>query len=153
DTDGDGTPDYLTDTNGNGLVDGSESDWRSATNSFPYGAGDYLYRVVNPGDVADFYLENFDDSSFTNGQAAFGTTYGLCSDCLNNSSQVRTTWPTNTDLLLRRHFTIPNGTTNLILGMAIDDEAQIFINGTQVTPTNVAETIFVTNTIDGILQR
>jgi hypothetical protein len=31
DTDGDGTPDYLEDANGNGLVDSGETDWQSAT--------------------------------------------------------------------------------------------------------------------------
>jgi hypothetical protein len=31
DTDEDGTPDYLEDTNGNGLIDSGETDWQSAT--------------------------------------------------------------------------------------------------------------------------
>ncbi len=30
DTDGDGVPDYLEDTNGNGIVDAGEDDWRKA---------------------------------------------------------------------------------------------------------------------------
>ena len=33
DTDGDGTPDYIEDANGNGVVDSGETDWQSATDS------------------------------------------------------------------------------------------------------------------------
>ncbi len=111
----------------------------TASNAIPYQATNYLYKFVtnNDTEITNFYNLDFDESSFTIGQAGFGT-YGACISCLfNTTNYVHTYWPGYgggyPNLLLRKHFYVPSGTTNLTLGFTVDNNAQIFINGVLIT--------------------
>jgi len=103
-----------------------------SSNCLSYGAAGYRYQVVNSNLVSVFYATNFDESSFTNGQAAFASTNNP-DGCSYPYSTAVTFWHTNTDILLRRHFYITPGATNLNLGLAIDNDAQIYLNGIMIT--------------------
>jgi RHS repeat-associated protein len=109
----------------------------TASNAIPYQATNFLYRFVSHMAITNFYNLDFDESSFTNGQAGFGT-YGACIACsFNKTNYIKTYWPGNSggtpDLLLRKHFYVPYGTTNLSMGFTVDNNAQIFINGVLIT--------------------
>jgi len=52
-------------------------------------------------------------------------------------STVRTNWPVETDLLLRKTFQLPSGVSRVKIRVAIDDEVQIFVNGVDVTASGV----------------
>lgn len=71
----------------------------------PYGAAGYRYTVVAFGAGAGFERQEFDDSNWKSGGAPFGTRSGFCPIY----GTVRTTWPINSDLLLRKRFTLPSG--------------------------------------------
>jgi RHS repeat-associated protein len=113
------------------------------SNAIPYEATNYLYIFDDGyGQNSNFYMPNYNDSFWTNGQAAFGN-YGGCP--LNNTNYINTYWPGNNwddpapgdtpapYILLRRHFIVPPGTTNLAMGFTVDNNAQIFINGMTVS--------------------
>jgi RHS repeat-associated protein len=105
--------------------------------NLPYGASGYRYLIVtntsqSTNYYTSFYTTNFVDTNFINGQAAFGTNDGTHSSC-GLYPNYKTYWKTNTDLLLRRFFYVPPGTTNLNLGLAIDNDAQIYLNGILIT--------------------
>jgi RHS repeat-associated protein len=109
----------------------------SASNSIPYQAGDYLYQFASHMGITNFYETNFDDSGFASGQAGFGT-YGACIACsVNTTNYVNTYWPGASggcpDLLLRKYFYVPPGTTNVSMGFTVDNNAQIYINGVLIT--------------------
>src|SRR5206468_313809 len=87
---------------------------------------------------------------------AFGTTnLPYCTSFLNNTSHVHTFWlgfssqgytSANTqELLTRRRFYVPPGTTNLAMGFTMDNDCKIFINETLITTNNVAHFTFDTN--------
>jgi RHS repeat-associated protein len=119
----------------------------TASNSIPYQSTNDLYRFVTTiGDVTNFYVTNFDESTFTNGRAGFGS-YGACISCgLNNPTFVHTHWPGADggvpELLIRRHFYVPPGTTNLSMGFTVDNNAEIYINGVLVTDASAAQDIY-----------
>jgi len=98
----------------------------------PYLSTGYRYVVVpydaNPG----FEQPGFDDSGWSLGDAGFGTSSG--STCpLNNPTFVKTNWPVNTDILLRRTFELPTATQDLRVAVAIDNDVQVFINGLDIS--------------------
>ncbi len=95
----------------------------------PYQATGYKYKVVSPGGGAGFENPNFDDSSFSTGDAAFGGTGFGCP--LENT--VKTNWPVFTDILVRKSFELPPNTTNLKVHVAIDNQVQVFLNGKDVS--------------------
>ena len=97
----------------------------------PYLDAGYKFKVVSFGEGSGFEQPGFDDSDFSDGDAGFGTPAGGC--LLNNPNDVKTTWPLNTDILLRKEFIIPSGATNLIVGVAIDNDVQVFINGHDIS--------------------
>src|SRR5262245_8086781 len=92
----------------------------------PYGAGGYRYQVVEFGKGFGFEQPEFDDTAFTPGDAGFGTPGNGCE--LNSGDAVNTTWDLRTDILVRREFELPIGTTNLVVNVAIDNDVQVFIN-------------------------
>ena len=106
--------------------------------AFHYQDTNWLYIFCGNEDqiTTNFYATNFDDSAWTNGQAAFGNYYQLCTVNLTNYI-IKTFWPGAedgvSDILLRRHFYVPTGTTNLSMGFTVDNDAQIFINGILIT--------------------
>jgi len=101
------------------------------TTIIPYLDTNYKFKVVNFGDLAGFEQPTFDDSSFSTGDAGFGTVNAICS--LTNSVNTKTVWPLNTDILLRKNFDLPAGSTNLRIFVAIDNDIQVFVNGVDVS--------------------
>lgn len=101
------------------------------TTIIPYLDTNYKFKVVSFGDLAGFELPAFDDSGFSIGNAGFGTQSGFCS--LNNPVDAKTAWPLNTDILLRKNFDLPAGSTNLRVFVAIDNDIQVFVNGIDVS--------------------
>jgi len=101
------------------------------TTIIPYLDTNYKFKVVNQGGLAGFEQPTFDDSSFSTGDAGFGTVNAICS--LTNSVNTKTVWPLNTDILLRKNFNLPAGATNLRIFVAIDNDIQVFVNGADVS--------------------
>jgi len=96
----------------------------------PYGAPGYRYQVVGADEGIGFEEADFDDSTFADGDAGFGSPRGCP---LNNPDDVRTVWPVETDLLVRRTFEVPAGTTDVVVHVAVDNDVQVFINGYDVS--------------------
>jgi len=101
------------------------------TTIIPYLDTNYKFKVVNSGDLPGFEQPSFDDSSFSTGDAGFGTQTLFCT--LNNPVDAKTPWPINTDILLRKNFNLPAGSTNLRVFAAIDNEIQVFVNGADIS--------------------
>ena len=113
-------------------VAGAQVQTQTAENKeiVPYQAAGYKYKVVSPGGGAGFEKPNFDDSSFSTGDAAFGTTPGV--GCPLEST-IKTNWPVNTDILVRKSFELPPNTKNLKVHVAIDNKVQVFLNGQDIS--------------------
>jgi hypothetical protein len=97
----------------------------------PYGAGGYRYQIVESGEGFGFEQPEFDDTAFTPGDGGFGTPGVGCE--LNSGDAVNTTWELGTDILVRREFELPTGTTDLVVNVAIDNDVQVFVNGHDVS--------------------
>jgi hypothetical protein len=95
----------------------------------PYGSAGYRYSVGAFGAGAGFERQDFDDSNWKTGGAPFGTRSGFCPIY----QTVRTNWAINTDLLLRKRFTLPAGAQAVKVAVAIDNDIQIFVNGVDIT--------------------
>jgi hypothetical protein len=118
----------------------------------PYKGSNYEYLIIvdfaslapyyDPAAGAgftNFYETNFVPTVFTNGGAAFGFSNGaICA--MNVPEFVQTDWET-TYLLLRRWFSVPPGATALNLFFAVDNNAQIYINGHVLNDTNVTSIV------------
>ena len=100
----------------------------------PFLATGYRYQFVK-GD--DKYMSKYTNtgidtcSGWSTGNAAFGTLNNTTSPpCpLNDAAHVKTIWPSSRDLVVRKHFTLPAGTRNLKVRVALDNGVQVFING------------------------
>jgi len=97
----------------------------------PYGATDYKYQVVPVGAGLGFEQPGFDDSAFALGDAAFGTPEGSCA--LNNPRDVKTPWASGTDILVRQELELPEGASNVVVNVAIDNDVSVFVNGHDVS--------------------
>jgi hypothetical protein len=95
----------------------------------PYASSGYRYQVVAWGAGVGFEQPAFDDSGFAVGSAPFGTRTGVCP----LYQTVQTHWSVNTDLLLRKSFALPAGAQAVKVGVAIDNDIQIFINGVDIS--------------------
>lgn len=104
------------------------------TVAIPYLSGGYKYQVVSHGTGGGFEAPAFDDSAFAAGTAAFGTglIFGSADSCPLRANGV-TFWSSNTDILVRKSFTLPAGAKNLTVGIAIDDDVQVFLNGVDIS--------------------
>ncbi|WP_094228325.1 PEF-CTERM sorting domain-containing protein [Methanolobus psychrotolerans] len=102
-----------------------------STTVIPYGDSGYKYQVVSTGLNAGFESTGFDDSNFLTGDAGFGSIYSGC--LLTSSEYVKTSWALNSDILVRKEFYLPEGTSNLKVYIAIDNDVQVFINGQDVS--------------------
>lgn len=91
-----------------------------------YGASGYTYKQVAWGADAGFEAVGYDDSSWSLGPASFGSNNG----CGLSSP---TTWNVNTDMLIRREFTIGHSFTDVKVGVWIDNDVQVWINGVDVS--------------------
>ena len=105
----------------------------------PYKANGYRYRILQDAEgLPEFHLLDFDDAlpaaGFSTAPAAFGSGLdGQGIDGCDLDTTVVTFWPTDTRLLLRKTFDLPAGVTKLRIGMAIDNDVRVFLNGVDVT--------------------
>ena len=90
---------------------------------------DWRYQQVSPGDPLEalFAAPGFDDSAWPLGQGAFGSTGAGCP----LEPSINTTWNANTNMLLRRSF-IADPLVPVVLHFAIDNDANVWVNGTLV---------------------
>ena len=89
----------------------------------PYGAGAYRYQQVpTGGGAATFSNVSFDDTAFSVGDAPFGHAVPEFGCALAPA----TPWSPNTDLLVRRAVSLPAGTTDVVIHIAIDNDIQLF---------------------------
>lgn len=96
----------------------------------PLKAAGYSYQQVAHGAGAGFEAAGFDDSAWSVGSAGFGTTNGTCG--WNNTSFIATPWAANSDMLVRRTFTLPASARNLKVRGTVDNDATVFVNGQQI---------------------
>lgn len=96
----------------------------------PYLSDGYKYEVVSRGGSTGFEAPGYDDSGWAAGAAAFGTGGGCPLD-----NTVKTFWPPNTDLLVRRAITLPANASNVVVSIAIDNDVYVFWNGIAIGST------------------
>ncbi|MEV3981666.1 hypothetical protein [Nonomuraea sp. NPDC049758] len=93
-----------------------------------YNSTDWKYLQVPSGANAPrFYEPDFDDSDWASGQEGFGTTNGTCA--WNNSTNVKTSWAVNTDILVRHWVHIPRNARLVRIQGTIDNDARVYFNG------------------------
>jgi subtilisin family serine protease len=131
-----GGPDGVKDAVGNPLA--ADKVWSFSTVAkvetfVPYLDTGYKYKVVGHGAGSGFEQPGFDDSAFSTGAAGFGSIGSGCflNDPANN--MIGTDWPINTDILVRKNFVLPNGTRDLKVGVAIDNDVRVFLNGQDIS--------------------
>ncbi len=90
-------------------------------------------RVFPVSGTADFDEPGYKDTGWSTGDAGFGVDAG--DECPLNQTAQATTWPSNTDILLRKPFAVPVGATNATIRVAIDNDIRVFVNGVEVTST------------------
>lgn len=97
-----------------------------ATNiALDYNSTGWRYlQVPSTTEAPSFQERGFDDSRWSTGQAAFGTSTG----CAFNTS-VRTPWEVNTDILVRHWIHLPRGAQEVRIQGTVDNDAQIYLNG------------------------
>ena len=79
---------------------------------------------MSQGSGAGFEAIDFDDSTWSTGAASFGFGCGTTEG---------TSWPTDTDILLRKHLHVPEGTAGVTVAAVVDNDVQIFLNGVDVS--------------------
>lgn len=87
----------------------------------------WRYRQVTQGGLEGF--ESGDEpEGFVDGKAAFGTGTGCPLD-----PTIRTAWSLGTDMLLRRTVSLPQGAEGVHVGIAIDNDVQVWWNGVDIS--------------------
>jgi len=100
----------------------------------PYGATGFRYQVTDSSNSGGgFEQPGFDDSHWALGNAAFGSGSVPEGQVCPLDGNVQTTWTIDSDILLRRSFTLPGGAGGVKIAVAIDNDVQVFVNGTDVT--------------------
>lgn len=94
----------------------------------PYGSPGHRYSVGGFDHTPGFEQLDFDDAVWAIGDAGFGSGAGCPLD-----GTVRTPWRLGTDLLVRREVDLPAGARSLKIGVAIDNDVQVFVNGVDVS--------------------
>ncbi|MEO7986997.1 MAG: hypothetical protein ABI766_10725 [Gemmatimonadales bacterium] len=103
--------------------------------SLGYGATQYRYRVLSEGSPpTGFQNDGFDDSEWSTGDAGFGHN-DTANNCPLILSDTKTVWPENSQILLRKRFTLPGGGSTGIVSVAIDNDIKVFVNGVDITST------------------
>jgi hypothetical protein len=94
----------------------------SGGGGFPYGSCGWRYKqVAHGGD--DGFQSGPEPPGFASGCAAFGSDPHGC------PLPHKTNWDVDTDMLLRRSVTVPVGTTNVTVGVAIDNDFFAYWDG------------------------
>jgi hypothetical protein len=117
----------------------------TSTDVIPYQAAGYVYQPGASGFAPGFEAPGFaatPANGWQTGTGAFGSS-NIGASCPALPSTVGTTWANvpsgSSDLLLRKSFTLPAWwTAGLSVGIAIDNDFQAFVDGVNVTPTNVS---------------
>jgi YD repeat-containing protein len=78
-----------------------------------------------PGNVA---APDFDSSDYQPGTAAFASG-GSCPLQATRG----TDWPVNTDIVIRRSFTVPEGVTHVSVQGSVDNFVRVWVNGTDIS--------------------
>jgi hypothetical protein len=101
----------------------------------PYGSSYSYFTGVHDVDQ-NFEAPDFPATDFSTGSGAFGTAgTSTCPLFSDTAFPLRTSWPINTDLLLRKTFSLPHGWSKpLTVSAAIDNDIAVYVNGTPVTP-------------------
>jgi hypothetical protein len=94
----------------------------------PYGST-FLYAQVDSGAGEGFQAPAFDASGWAQGPAPFGGGSGY--SCPDYDHQ--TNWDSNTDLLLRKNLTVPSHAYNVTVHVEVDNGAQVFWDGVDVS--------------------
>jgi hypothetical protein len=107
-----------------------------------YKSAGYSYSLIGSGPAPS----GWETAAYTGvggwpiGAAGFGTNFAA--DGCTIVSDIQTAWPaaastsTVSDLLLRKSVIVPDGWTGgLSIAMAIDNDAQVFVNGVDITAT------------------
>jgi hypothetical protein len=76
----------------------------------------------------------FDDSAWPVGNGAFASG-GACTI----QQTQHTEWPINTEIVIRRTFTVPTGTTVVHIAGTVDNDITIYLNGNLITDWIVHE--------------
>ncbi|MBP1908643.1 PEF-CTERM sorting domain-containing protein [Methanolobus bombayensis] len=97
----------------------------------PYGDSGYKYKIVDSDEAGNFANPDFDDSVFSSGVAGFGSIYSGC--VLTDEQYVKTEWPVNSYIAVRKEFNLPAGTSDLKVHVAIDNDVEVFVNGVDVS--------------------
>lgn len=92
-----------------------------------YQSGGWRYLQVTTGDLAGFE-KGAEPAGFADGTASFGTGGGCPLD-----ATVQTQWDSSTDLLLRRTLSFPNGAQGVEVGVAVDNDVQVWFNGVDIS--------------------
>jgi hypothetical protein len=110
----------------------------TSTDIIPYQATGYMYLSGTYGLESGFETTAYTPgSSWQTGNAPFGST-NLAATCPLLAPSA-TPWATDTDMLLRKNFTLPAWwTSGITMGIAIDNDFQVFVDGVNVTPTTAA---------------
>jgi hypothetical protein len=98
----------------------------------PYEAAGYKILMTKGTSVpVNFQSPTFNDASWATAVAAVGKLNPPCP--LNTSAHVHTEWTQSKDVLLRKHITLPAGARNVQVSLALDNQAQVWLNGTDIS--------------------
>lgn len=106
----------------------------------PYYGTNYKWLLASTGDTVGFFQPGFNDASWNVGNASFGSGDVPGITCPLDATVV-THWDNSIEpnaMLLRKTFQWPaagTGQTILTLGVAIDNDIQVYVNGTDITST------------------
>jgi hypothetical protein len=92
-----------------------------------YQSADWRYLQVTQGNLPGFE-QGPEPAGFATGSGGFGNENACAGQLLAN-----TFWNSNTDMLLRRRITLPSGTMQVKVYVAIDNDVQVWFNGTDVS--------------------
>jgi Putative Ig domain len=120
------------DSSGNMFGSGSDNlgqtwTWTAtqSTTILPYQGTGYRYLQVPSGqEPPGWQGTSFDDSNWATGDAAFGSGGG----CPLQPTD-KTHWEGNTDMLLRKPISLPVGTSGVTVGVAVDNDVEVYWNG------------------------
>jgi hypothetical protein len=103
----------------------------------PYQSPNYRFRF---SEASGFQAPGFDDSDWSLGNAAFGSGIGSPNGCSLDGT-VATHWGVGSGdapsfIQVRKKFLVPTGWTgSATVGVAIDNDVRVFVNGTEITGT------------------
>jgi hypothetical protein len=100
----------------------------------------YKFKIIGPNEELPLGFEQpgFDETGFDTGNAAFGGGGGGAGvDCPLRST-AQTEWPLESQLLVRRVVSIPDGANNIRIMVSFDNDlVGVFFNGTQLNTETI----------------